>query len=307
MPTKANKYCSRCSAIATSGGYCEEHKREQVYVPNLWQGEHKQKPISVAIQWRDNKWLPLYGTSRWKGIRKAQLRREPLCAVCMAQQRLTPATVCDHITPHQGDLELFHDPNNWQSLCTSCHCSKTAREDGGFGNAGEGMIAYPYDIPKPLIPLTIVCGSSCSGKSTYIEESKGESDYVIDVDVIIAELSGLPLHESDSTYWLKRAILERNNRLAGLSNQSPYNMAWLISASPRRWQRDYWRDRYGAKIIVIVSEGGKAECITRGDNDKRRNQGDAAREIRRSRISKWWAEYEPDAGDYIISNSTYAK
>nr|WP_313208501.1 HNH endonuclease [Stenotrophomonas geniculata] len=26
------------------------------------------------------------------------------------------------------------DGSNWQTLCVPCHSTKTAREDGGFGN-----------------------------------------------------------------------------------------------------------------------------------------------------------------------------
>ncbi|WP_353056028.1 hypothetical protein [Mesobacillus subterraneus] len=28
---------------------------------------------------------------------------------------------------------LFWNVHNWQSLCASCHSSKTVKEDGGFG------------------------------------------------------------------------------------------------------------------------------------------------------------------------------
>jgi 5-methylcytosine-specific restriction enzyme A len=66
---------------------------------------------------------------KWEAISKAQLREHPNCARCGM-----PATQCDHIKPAKGDLKLFFDPNNRQSLCHSCHSEKTAREDGGFGN-----------------------------------------------------------------------------------------------------------------------------------------------------------------------------
>lgn len=32
------------------------------------------------------------------------------------------------------------DPTNLQGLCKSCHASKTAREDGGFGNPRRGGV-----------------------------------------------------------------------------------------------------------------------------------------------------------------------
>ena len=70
----------------------------------------------------------------WQQARKKYLLDNPLCVHCEKNNRLTPATVVDHIKPHRGDAKLFWDKNNWQSLCASCHSVKTAKEDGGFGN-----------------------------------------------------------------------------------------------------------------------------------------------------------------------------
>lgn len=69
-----------------------------------------------------------YG-SRWQRESKAYLRAHPLCARCLAKGKYTKATVVDHIVPHRGDQKLFWDRSNWQSLCKSCHDSKTMTED----------------------------------------------------------------------------------------------------------------------------------------------------------------------------------
>jgi len=45
--------------------------------------------------------------------------------------------VVDHIIDHKGNMELFWDQSNWQSLCRKpCHSQKTARENG-FGRMGN--------------------------------------------------------------------------------------------------------------------------------------------------------------------------
>lgn len=75
-----------------------------------------------------------YG-GRWQKARATFLARSPLCVECAKQDRTTAATVVDHIVPHKGDQGLFWDTSNWQSLCKPHHDAKTAREDGGFGNA----------------------------------------------------------------------------------------------------------------------------------------------------------------------------
>jgi 5-methylcytosine-specific restriction protein A len=82
---------------------------------------------------RPSAWKRGYN-GRWKRIRHNHLAKEPLCRECKAMNKITSATVVDHIIPHKGDKKLFYDPNNRQSLCKFHHDSKTAREDGGYGN-----------------------------------------------------------------------------------------------------------------------------------------------------------------------------
>lgn len=74
-----------------------------------------------------------YG-SRWQKARRTFLAKHPLCVQCEGEGRITAANVVDHRIPHKGDQRLFWDTSNWQSLCKPHHDSKTAREDGGFGN-----------------------------------------------------------------------------------------------------------------------------------------------------------------------------
>ncbi len=40
-----------------------------------------------------------------------------------------------HVDHVDGDSSYNPaDGSNWQTLCVQCHSTKTAREDGGFGN-----------------------------------------------------------------------------------------------------------------------------------------------------------------------------
>ena len=67
-----------------------------------------------------------YG-ARWQRARLAHLTQEPLCRACLTTGHTTAATVVDHIRPHRGDLDLFWNAANWQSLCARCHNTKTAK------------------------------------------------------------------------------------------------------------------------------------------------------------------------------------
>ena len=76
---------------------------------------------------------------RWQVFREWWLRRNPLCVACKKKGRIVEATVVDHIVPHKGDMKLFWDSGNFQALCVKCHATKTASEDGGFGNVRKGI------------------------------------------------------------------------------------------------------------------------------------------------------------------------
>ena len=78
-----------------------------------------------------------YG-ARWRRIRHNHLSGEPLCRECDKKGITTLANQVDHIIPHKGNMKLFYDPENLQSLCTPCHSRKTATEDGGFGHKKKG-------------------------------------------------------------------------------------------------------------------------------------------------------------------------
>lgn len=72
-----------------------------------------------------------YGRS-WQKASKAYLDAHPLCAECDRQGDLVSATCVDHVIPHKGNMVLFWDSSNWQSLCAHHHSVKTA-QDGAFG------------------------------------------------------------------------------------------------------------------------------------------------------------------------------
>lgn len=65
---------------------------------------------------------------RWSKARIQYLTDNPLCIKCYNAGRLVPASVVDHIIPHQGNKGLFWNVNNWQSLCQRCHNIKSSNE-----------------------------------------------------------------------------------------------------------------------------------------------------------------------------------
>lgn len=84
----------------------------------------------------------MYFTAAWRRLRLAQLAREPLCSMCRAMGRATPATVVDHRRPHRGDARVFYDPTNLDSLCKPHHDSAKQRSERGR-QVGLGPDGWP--------------------------------------------------------------------------------------------------------------------------------------------------------------------
>jgi 5-methylcytosine-specific restriction endonuclease McrA len=82
---------------------------------------------------------------KWQQARKGWLRKHPLCVMCQRRGRVTPATLVDHIEPHRGDMTLFWDRDNWQSLCKPCHDSDKARIEAGGHLPGCDENGLPLD------------------------------------------------------------------------------------------------------------------------------------------------------------------
>jgi len=119
---KAKRLCTKpgCNAYAlTNRSRCAAHPPHREY--------DSKRPEYRA----------LYTTIGWSDMKRNQLRSHPLCAEHGRKGRVVAGSQVDHIIPHKGDLALFFDPSNLQTLCASCHSRKTAREDGGFGHAAR--------------------------------------------------------------------------------------------------------------------------------------------------------------------------
>jgi 5-methylcytosine-specific restriction protein A len=94
-------------------------------------------------------WRHLYSTKAWRELRADQLRRQPLCEECRSARKVTPATVANHRTPHKGDLTLFFDRANLQSVCKPHHDGPIqAAEASGFAHTVDAA-GYPIDPRHP--------------------------------------------------------------------------------------------------------------------------------------------------------------
>lgn len=114
MPLRLKKPCSypMCPEL-THDRYCGKHQKQVSRCCDKERGTAAKRG---------------YG-GRWQRYRIMFLRKNPLCAECQRQGRITPAKHVDHIKAVSGaDDPLFWEPSNHQGLCHSCHSAKTMLE-----------------------------------------------------------------------------------------------------------------------------------------------------------------------------------
>jgi hypothetical protein len=93
-------------------------------------------------------WRHWYWTERWRKISRHQITSHPLCTTCEERGSITPATICDHITPHKGNPDQFWN-GPFQSLCKTCHDSVKAREEARGYRPGVDQAGRPVDPRHP--------------------------------------------------------------------------------------------------------------------------------------------------------------
>ena len=73
-----------------------------------------------------------------------------------------------------NDYSISLNPDNVELIHFRCH--NKAHKRFGYGNA--------HRKPTPTQEVYIVYGSPCSGKTTFVRESAGENDIILDMDNI---------------------------------------------------------------------------------------------------------------------------
>jgi len=125
MPFKPRTPCRHpgCAEL-THDRYCEKHAKAIAKQYNT----HERDRTAAGFYSKDVRWLD---------VRKKKLNNNPFCEECVNHGKFREATTVDHIKPirHGGDRYAW---DNLQSLCTSCHSRKSAREGSRWGKRPNG-------------------------------------------------------------------------------------------------------------------------------------------------------------------------
>ena len=110
------KQCSvgGCNNIAVTDSYrCEKHPLS--YTPKKEYSHHYHQGKNI------------YSSARWTKLSKQFRKHNPLCACCFERGIYTPCTLVDHIVEIKDGGDPW-DIDNLQSMCNSCHNTKTGEE-----------------------------------------------------------------------------------------------------------------------------------------------------------------------------------
>lgn len=76
---------------------------------------------------RNEEVAEIYNSPQWKKLRKAYFIQNPLCEMCLEENKVTPAEEVHHVKPILTGAsrlemeELAYNPNNLRSLCQFHH------------------------------------------------------------------------------------------------------------------------------------------------------------------------------------------
>ena len=71
---------------------------------------------------------PIYGTARWRRLRRQHLQMHPICETCFSEEgRIVLAVAVDHRKAISQGGDPFPDHDGLASLCWKHHSQKTAR------------------------------------------------------------------------------------------------------------------------------------------------------------------------------------
>jgi len=111
MPETPNRPCLRCKKILTTSTYCPACQTLRDTTKQSYRQDQDKRPSSRARG---------YDTA-WERLRNWYLKQNPLCIDCQGAGIVRPAVVVHHIEPVDERPDLRLDPQNFRSLCFSCH------------------------------------------------------------------------------------------------------------------------------------------------------------------------------------------
>lgn len=223
-----------------------------------------------------------YNSSEWKKFRVGLIhaRVNPSDGVLYCEHSGKPILksydiVAHHKTPltmqNVNDFSVSLNPDNIMIVSQRSHNEIHSR----FGFTAERKVYYVYGAP-------------CSGKTTFVNNVKGNSDLVIDMANIWQCITGKryekPPALNTNAFMLRDCLLDMVKTRAGR-----WERCYIIDGGAVRSERERKIAAYGAEEIFIDTD--RAECLKRLHCDC--NRTETQKKVWVHYIDRWFDDYVP--------------
>lgn len=170
-----------------------------------------------------------------------------------------------------NDYSISLNPENISIVHAKCHNELHSR----FGYCTQRKVYLVY-------------GSPCSGKTTFVDSIKGNSDIVVDMDLIWQCITGRekyfkPNALKTNAFMVRDCLLDMVKTRAG-----KWEKAYVLTGGAMKGERERLATTLGAEYIHIDTP--REVCLERLASDPQRTPEQKQEWM--TYIDKWWNEYQ---------------
>lgn len=222
-----------------------------------------------------------YNSDAWRATRAKIINdRSDECGIVHCEYSGVPLNnsyeiIAHHKTPltmdNVNDFSVSLNPSNIMLVSHKAHNEIHKR----FGHSAGRKVYYVYGAP-------------CSGKTTFVNSVKGNSDIVCDIDSIWQCITGGARYDKPNAlktnvFEVQRCILDMIKKRVG-----NWERAYIIDGGAAKTPRNNRINDLGAEPIFINTD--KETCLQRLATDKNRTQ--AQRTEWQKYINKWFDDFQ---------------
>lgn len=204
-----------------------------------------------------------YNSQEWRQLRQMLIaeRTNPNDGILYCQHSGKPLLnsfdiVAHHVVPltlqNVNDFSISLNPANILLVSQQAHNEIHAR----FGYCAQRKVY-------------IVHGAPCSGKSSFVDSIKGNSDLVVDIDNMWEAVTGKryykPAALKANVFAMRDALLETVRTRAG-----NWERCFIVEGMPFKAERERKTAVFGAELIHIDTD--KQTCLQRLQVDEKRRE-----------------------------------
>lgn len=222
-----------------------------------------------------------YQSNEWRSFRVAEIAARMhadgvlYCEHCGKPILQSYDIILHHKQPltmqNVNDYSISLNPENISIVHAKCHNELHSR----FGYCTQRKVYLVY-------------GSPCGGKTTFVDSIKGNSDIVVDMDLIWQCITGRekyfkPNALKTNAFMVRDCLLDMVKTRAG-----KWEKAYVLTGGALKGERERLATSLGAEYIHIDTP--REVCLERLASDPQRTPEQKQEWI--TYIDKWWNEYQ---------------